>query len=72
MTNSLLSYTRQASQAARFIGQGFLVTLDHINDLLLQFNIHIKSLFRRTLSEREFILNLISVLPVRFVFAFPY
>ena len=31
MTNSLLSYTRQASQAARFIGQGFLVTLDHMN-----------------------------------------
>lgn len=33
MINGLNNYSQQAIQAARYIGQGFLVTLDHMNRL---------------------------------------
>jgi formate hydrogenlyase subunit 6/NADH:ubiquinone oxidoreductase subunit I len=33
MVNGIQNYSEQAIQAARYIGQGFVVTLDHMNHL---------------------------------------
>jgi NADH-plastoquinone oxidoreductase subunit I protein len=35
MVNGLQNYSEQAIQAARYIGQGFIVTLDHMNCLCM-------------------------------------
>nr|VDD31591.1 unnamed protein product [Brassica oleracea] len=70
MITGFMNYGQQTLRAARYIGQGFMITLSHTNRLPVTIQYPYEKLITSERFLVESILNLINALLVKYVFEY--
>lgn len=70
MLTELMNYGQQTIRAARYVGQGFTITLSHVNRLPITIQYPYEKMITSERLRGRYILNLINASLVKYVFVY--